>query len=65
MGDFVQWYDKALSQLSLYWHWSDRMFSHYQAWFLPGSLVVLAFIGLVLLYSELRHCALDRRKWIG
>lgn len=63
MHDFVQWYDKALLQLAQYWNWSDRMYSQYQAWLLPGCLVVLALVGLGLLHSELRNCALDRRKW--
>lgn len=63
MGDFVQWFDKMFSQLSLYWHWCDQMYSQYQAWFLPGTLVVFALVGLVLLRSELRQGMLDRRKW--
>ena len=63
MHDFVSWYDKAFSQLAQYWSWSDRMFSQYHAWLLPGCLVMFALVGLVLLHSELRNGALDRRKW--
>ena len=56
MGDFVHWWDQIV-------RWCEMMFSRYQAWLLPGVLVVLAVIGLILLYSELRQAALDRNKW--
>jgi hypothetical protein len=58
MGDFVHWWDQIVV-------WCEMMFSRYQAWLLPGVLVVLAVIGLILLYSELRRAALDRKKWKG
>ena len=58
MGDFVHWWDQIV-------RWCEMMFSRYQAWLLPGVLVVLAVIGLILLYSELRRAALDRKKWGG
>lgn len=63
MDNFVQWCNGLFSQVSQYWHLCDKLFSQYQAWFLPGTLVLFALIGLVLLRSELRHYALDRRKW--
>ena len=56
MGDFVHWWDQIVRRCAM-------MFSRYQAWLLPGVLVVLAVIGLILLYSELRRAALDRKKW--
>jgi hypothetical protein len=56
MGDFVHWRDQIV-------RWCEVMFSRYQAWLLPGVLVVLALIGLILLYSELRQDARDRKKW--
>ena len=61
MGDFVHWWDQIV-------RWCEMMFSRYQAyqaWLLPGILVVLAVIGLILLYSESRRAALDRKKWNG
>ena len=58
MGDFVHWWDQIVRGC-------EMMFSRYQAWLLPGVLVVLAVIGLILLYSELRRAALDRKKWRG
>jgi hypothetical protein len=58
MGDFVQWWHQIVG-------WCEIMFSRYQAWLLPGVLVVLAVTGLILLYSEWRQAALDRKKWKG
>lgn len=43
--------------------WYDVMSSRYQPWFLPGFLILLAVIGLVLLYSELRQAGRDKKKW--
>ena len=43
--------------------WYDVMSSRYQPWFLPGFLILLAVIGLVLLYSELRQTKRDKKKW--
>lgn len=57
MGNFVHW-DQIV-------RWCDLMFSRYQAWLLPGVLVVLAVIGLLLLRSEVRQAALERKKWKG
>ena len=56
MSDFVHRWDQIV-------RWCELMFSRYQAWLLPGVLVVLALIGLTLLHSELRHAALDEKKW--
>jgi hypothetical protein len=40
-----------------------KMFSrHMQAWLLPGFLGVLAVIGLILLYGELRRVARLRKS---
>ena len=58
MVDFVHWWDQIV-------RWCEMMFSRYQDWLLPGVLVVLAVIGLILLYSEWRRAALDRKKWKG
>ena len=55
MGNFVHW-DRIV-------RWCDLMFSRYQAWLFPGILIVLAVIGLTLLYSELRQAALEKKKW--
>jgi hypothetical protein len=33
-----------------------------KVWFLPGFLGILFFIGLVLLYSELRNAVVLRRR---
>ncbi len=72
MGDFVHWWDQIVRwcemMFSRHWwgqivRWCEMMFSRYQAWLMPGVLVVLAVIGLILLYSELRQAALDRKKW--
>ena len=41
----------------------DKMISqHIQAWLLPGILGILAMIGLILLYSELRRAARLRKS---
>ena len=56
MGDLVRWWDQTV-------RWCEMMFPRYQAWLMPGVLVVLAVIGLILLYSEWRQAALDRKKW--
>ena len=56
MSDFVQVFSQA-------WQWCDQMYFQYQAWLLPGVLVLLAVIGLALLYSELRHSVIESRKW--
>jgi hypothetical protein len=60
MSDFVRWWDQIV-------RWCEVMFCRHQAWLLPGVLVVLALIGLILLYGELRRAALDRKnkKWKG
>ncbi len=58
MGNFVQWWYQIVG-------WGEMMFSRYQAWLLPGVLVASAVIGLILLYSEWRRAALDRKKWEG
>jgi ABC-type dipeptide/oligopeptide/nickel transport system permease subunit len=58
MVDFFHWWHQIV-------RWCEMMFSRYQAWLLPGVLVVLAVIALILLYSELRRAALDRKKWRG
>jgi len=52
MGDFVRWWDQIV-------RWCEMMLSRYQAWLLPGLLIMLALIGLILLYSELRRAALE------
>ena len=43
--------------------WYDVMASRYQPWFLPAFLILLAIIGLILLYSELRQAGRDNKKW--
>jgi len=43
--------------------WYDVMASRYQPWFLPAFLILLAVIGLILLYSELRQAGRDKKKW--
>jgi hypothetical protein len=58
MSDFVHRWDQIVG-------WCQLLFSRYQAWLLPGVLVVLAVIGLTLLYSEVRQAALDKKKWKG
>ena len=56
MTDVVQLFSQA-------WQWCDQMYVQHQAWFLPGVLVLLALIGLTLLYSELHHSVTESRKW--
>jgi len=56
MGDFVRWWDQIV-------RWCEMVFPRCQAWLLPGVLVVLALIGLILLYSEWRRAERDRKKW--
>ena len=58
MGNFVHWWYQIVG-------WCEIMFSSYQAWLLPGVLVVLAVIGLILLYSERRRAEFERKKWEG
>ncbi len=43
--------------------WYDLMSSRYQPWFLPTFLILLAVIGLILLYSELQQAKRDKKKW--
>ena len=43
--------------------WCDVMSSRYQPWFLPAFLILLAVIGLILLYIELRQVGRARKKW--